>query len=328
MEGERVVKGKLTYLVCMLSIMSIIVAGCASSTQEKSTTKSPDHYLQMTDDAGRNVVLRQKPQRIVVLSTSFLDVLYGVGGKAAGRPSSKTPQTFPAQQEIPEVGFIYNVNVEQVLTLQPDLIIGFQGIHDKLIPTFESSKIPVMILKMKTYDDILAKVKLFGEIAGTEEQAEKLLAAMQASINEVTAKLPNQSKKVIILHATAKNVTVELEHSIAGNVAAILKLKNIAAGSTPIAGDSETTPYSLEKLVEGDADAILVVTMGNMAEIEKRMKADLESNPAWGGLRAVKTGQVFFLPAELFQLNPGIRFHESVAYMAKVMYPEVYGNVK
>jgi iron complex transport system substrate-binding protein len=328
MEGELGVKGKLTYLVCMLSIITVIFAGCASSSQEKSITKSPENYLQMTDDAGRTVVLEKKPQRIVVLSTSFLDVLYGVGGKAVGRPSSKTPQTFPIQQDIPEVGFIYNVNVEQVLALQPDLVIGFQGIHDKLIPTFESSKIPVMILKMKTYDEILAKVKLFGDIAGTQEEAQKLIDTMQANINGVTAKLPGQSKKVVILHATAKNVTVELENSIAGNVAAILKLKNIAAGSTPIAGDSETTPYSLEKLVEGDADAILVVTMGNMTEIEKRMKADLESNPAWSGLRAVKTGQVFFLPAELFQLNPGIRFHESVEYMAKVMYPEVYGNVK
>lgn len=328
MEGELAVKGKLTYLVCILSIMSVIFAGCASSSQEKSITKSPDHYLQMTDDAGRNVVLEKKPQRIVVLSTSFLDVLYGVGGKAVGRPSSKTPQTFPAQQEIPEVGFIYNVNTEQVLALQPDLVIGFQGIHDKLIPTFESSKLPVMILKMKTYDDILGKVKLFGDIAGTQEKAQTLLATMQAKINEVTAKLPVQSKKIVILHATAKNVTVELDSSIAGNVAKILKLNNIAAGSMPIVGDSEKTPYSLEKLVEGDADAILVVTMGNMAEIETRMKADIESNPAWSGLRAVKTGQVFFLPAELFQLNPGIRFHESVEYMAKVMYPEVYGNVK
>ncbi|MDF2634292.1 MAG: ABC-type transporter, periplasmic subunit [Pelosinus sp.] len=321
-------KGKLTYLVCMLSIISVIFAGCASSSQDKSITKSPDHYLQMTDDAGRTVVLEKKPQRIVVLSTSFLDVLYGVGGKAVGRPSSKAPQTFPAQQEIPEVGFIYNINNEQVLALQPDLVIGFQGIHDKLVPTFESSKIPVMILKMKTYDEILTKAKLFGDIAGTQEQAQKLLATMQANINEVTAKLPSQSKKIVILHATAKNVTVELDSSIAGNVAKILKLENIAVGSTPIAGDSEMTPYSLEKLVEGDADAILVVTMGNMTEIEKRMKADLESNPAWSGLRAVKRGQVFFLPAELFQLNPGIRFYESVEYMAKVMYPEVYGNVK
>lgn len=318
----------LYFVVCILSVISLLCTGCASQSKEKAVTASTNNYLQITDDAGRLVVLNKKPQRIVVLSTSFLDVLYGVGGKAIGRPNSKTPQLFPAAQDVSEVGFLYNINNEQVLALQPDLVIGFQGMHEKLVPILESSKIPVIILKMKTYDDIVAKVKLFGDIADTKEQAQSLLSVMQNKINEVTAKLPAQSKKVVILHATAKSVTVELETSIAGNVASILKLNNIAAGSKPMTGDGEATPYSLEKLVEGDADFILVVTMGNMAEIEKRMKADIESNPAWSGLRAVKTGKVVFLPSELFQLNPGIRFHESVEYMAKIVYPEVYGNVK
>lgn len=316
------------YLVCILSVISLLCTGCASWSKEEAVTTSASDYLQITDDAGRTVVLPKRPQRIVVLSTSLLDVLYGVGGKAIGRPSSKSPQVFSAAQEVPEVGFLYNVNNEKVLSLQPDLVIGFQGIHEKLIPILESSKIPVVILKMKTYDDMLAKVKLFSDIAGTEEQAQSLIANMQSKISGITAKLPIQSKKVVILHATAKSVTVELETSVAGNVAHILKLNNIATGSKPLTGDGEVTPYSLEKLVDGDADVILVVTMGNMAEIEKRMKADIESNPAWSGLRAVKTGQVLFLPSELFQLNPGIRFHESVEYMAKIVYPEVYGNVK
>ena len=73
---------------------------------------------------------------------------------------------------------------------------------------------------------------------------------------------------------------------------------------------------------------MLVVTMGNMADIEKRMKTDLASNPAWAGLRAVQNHQIFFLPSELFQLNPGIRYQEAVEYMAKTIYPEVYGHVK
>lgn len=324
-----IVKRNLLYVVgLIITMMSLLFSGCASPAKEQPVSKSSTAYLQINDDAGRVVTLAKKPARIVVLSTSLLDVLYGVGGEAIGRPSSKSPMMFPAAERASEVGFIYNINTEQVVALQPDLVIAFQGIHEKLIPILESSKIPVVLLKMKTYDDIQAKVKLFGEIAGTETQAQGIIDKMKADISSVTAKLPAQSKKVVILHATAKNVTVELENSIAGNVAKLLGIKNIAAASKPIDSDPEIAPYSLEKLVEGDADAILVVTMGNMADIEKRMKDDIASNPAWAGLRAVKNKQVFFLPAELFQLNPGIRFHQSVEYMAKVVYPEVYGHVK
>lgn len=321
-------KRKFLYVIGILSIVSLVLAGCGSESKEKQAPQTSGEYLRIVDDAGRTVILPQKPQRIVVLSTSYLDLLYGVGGQAIGRPSSKTPTVFPTAQSVTDIGFVYNINNEKVLALQPDLVIGFQGIHEKIIPILESSKIPVVMLKMKTYDDILAKIKLFGDIAGTQDQAKTMMDQMQAQINEVTAKLPAQSKKVVILHATAKNVTVELESSLAGNVAKLLKIKNIAVGSQSIDSDPEITPYSLEKLVEGDPDEILVVTMGNITDIETRMKADIASNPAWSGLRAVKTGQVFFLPADLFQLNPGIRFHESVEYMAKVVYPEVYGNVK
>lgn len=321
-------KRKILHIIGILSIVSLVLAGCGSQEKEKQVTQPSGEYLRIVDDAGRTVVLPQKPQRIVVLATSYLDLLYGVGGQAIGRPSSKTPPTFSASQNVAEIGFVYNVNNEKVLSLQPDLVIGFQGIHEKMIPILESSKIPVIMLKMKNYDEILAKVKLFGDIAGTQDQAKTMMDQMQAQINEVTTKLPTQNKKVVILHATAKNVTVELESSLAGSVAKLLKIKNIAVGSKSIDSDPEITPYSLEKLVEGDPDAILVVTMGNMADIETRMKGDIASNPAWSGLRAVKTGQIFFLPADLFQLNPGIRFHESVEYMAKMVYPEVYGNVK
>ena len=147
---------------------------------------------------------------------------------------------------------------------------------------------------------------------------------MNDRLAAITVKLPATPKKVAILHATAKSVTLELETSIAGDIAKRLKLNNVAAGNKPLEADMDSTPYSLEKLVEQDPDLILVVTMGQVADIEKRMKADVESNPAWATLRAVKAGQILFLPQDLFQLQPGTRMPEAVEYMAKLVYPEVY----
>ncbi|HBM81723.1 MAG TPA: hypothetical protein DD426_12980 [Clostridiaceae bacterium] len=62
-------------------------------------------------------------------------------------------------------------------------------------------------------------------------------------------------------------------------------------------------------------------------QAEERIKKDLESNPAWSGLRAVKEKKIVYLPQNLFLSNPGAKFYESVEYMAKAVYPEVYGNV-
>lgn len=59
-------------------------------------------------------------------------------------------------------------------------------------------------------------------------------------------------------------------------------------------------PYSLEKLVESDPDIIFVVTMGNAAEIETTMRDDVESNPAWSTLRAVRDKKLMFLGQRVF----------------------------
>jgi iron complex transport system substrate-binding protein len=269
-------------------------------------------------------VLTKKPERIVVLSNSFLELLYAAGGQAVGRPGSRTVDIPEQARALPEIGFVYNVNTEKVLSLQPDLVIAFQGIHEKLIPLLESSHIPVLVLKIKSYDDVVNKVRLFSEIAGTKEKGETLIHSMEGKLEAVAGKLPQTAKRVAILHATAKSVTLDLESSVAGGVAKRLKLTNVAVGSKPLDADMDSTPYSLEKLVEQDPDIILVVPMGQSQDIKKRLADDVVSNPAWATLRAVREKKVLFLPPGLFLVNPGIHMPDAVEYMAKTVYPEVY----
>lgn len=312
----------------MLVVFLALLGGCGAKPAFNGKQAEENTYLTIRDDAGRVVTLPKKPERIAVLSTSYVDLLYAVGGTAIGKPVSQSGRRPQNTVEPAEIGQATNINIEKLIALQPDFVIAYQGLHEKLVPVLESSHIPVVLLRMKTYEDVQQKILLFGEIAGTLSQAQSVAGNLRGKISDITARLPAQSHKVVILHATAKSVTVELDNSIAGSVANILKLKNIAAGSHPLTKDTNAAPYSLEKIVEGNPDIILVTMMGDAADIEKRLRADVQSNPAWAGLRAVKHKQVYYLPGDLFQLNPGIHYDEAVSYMAKVVYPEVYGNVK
>ncbi|NLP42356.1 MAG: ABC transporter substrate-binding protein [Veillonellaceae bacterium] len=312
-------------------LISFLTAGCFSGSKPRTTPDSlpSSAYLTIKDSIGRTVTIPQKPQRIVLLSPSFVNLLYSVDGKAIGRPNSKSGTIPQAALSVPEVGFVYNINLEKLAALQPDLVIGVQGLHEKLVPSMESNNIPIIILRYKTLEDNIEITRLLGSIAGTQAKAELVIQNIQSQIQTIIAKLPvDKSRKVAILHATSKSVTVELDTTIAGSIAKELGLVNIAAGSMPVNADNDTVPYSMEKLVENDPDIMFVVTMGDKAEIEKRMWADVQSNPAWKSLRAVKEQKVYFLPSELFLLNPGLRMPEAVEYMGKLVYPEVYGSAK
>ena len=144
----------------IILLMSFIAAGCSSNKSE--TSRDPNAasaYMTIKDNAGRTVTISKKPERIVLLSTSFVDLLYSVDGKAAGRPNSKTDSIPNLALSVPEVGFVYNINLEKVAALKPDLVVGVQGMHEKLVPGLESSHIPVIILRYKTIQDTYETIR-------------------------------------------------------------------------------------------------------------------------------------------------------------------------
>jgi iron complex transport system substrate-binding protein len=309
----------------LLSIsVCLLVAAC---TPAKTQTEASTQYLTIQDDANRTVVLKAKPERIVALSASFLEPLGAVKANIVGRVSSKTG--VPAFAEpIEEVGAVYQINIEKVIALQPDLVIAFKGINDSFVPILESNNIPVIVLQMKTYEDVKAKIKLFASITGETQKGEDLIKSMDDSVQTIQAKVPSEHKKVAILHSTAQNVTVELDGSIAGSIAKSLGFTNVAASGQPLEKDPDATPYSLETLAEQDPDIIFVTSMGKMDEIKKSMSANIENNPAWSSLRAVKNKQLYFLPQNLFLLNPGVDYPKAFETMAKLVYPEVFQDAK
>ena len=145
----------------------------------------------------------------------------------------------------------------------------------------------------------------------------------------MTEKLPKDGKRIVIMHATPSNVTVELENQHCRH--ALPKcwgFQNVAVGATPIKGKPEKTPYSMEALVEKNPEIIFITFMGDSEEIENRLRADVKSNPAWASLEAVRNNKVYLLPERLFLLNPGLHYPDAVKYMAKTVYPEVFKDDK
>ena len=106
--------------------------------------------------------------------------------------------------------------------------------------------------------------------------------------------------------------------------AEILEFENIAKGLTPLESNPTSAPYSLETLVSANPDVIFITSMGKLETIKKSMMENVENNPAWQTLPAVKEKKVYFLPQELFLLSPGIHYPEAVETMAKLVYPDKF----
>lgn len=306
-------------LVASLVVMASIT-GCGTAN-EQGKAVAQQGFATVTDDAGRTVTIPAKPQRIVPLSASFLEPLHALKAPVVARVSTQI--AVPEEDKnLPEVGTVYNINMESVVAQKPDLVIVNKGKNEKFISSFESNHIPVIVLNMKTYDQVKHAVTLMGEVTGNKNESQDLLKQMDQKIADVQKKLPKEGKRIAIIYGTSQSVTVQLKTSIAGSIADMLGLKNIADGMTPLQNNPTSAPYSLEQIAAANPDVIFIATMGDVKAIREGVLKNIESNPAWKALSAVQAGHVYFLPQDQFLLSPGIQYPEAVEYMAKLAYPE------
>ena len=309
----------LAVLLCLAFVFAM--AGCGS--QQAADTSSGQVFAKVQDDLGREVTLEKKPERIVVTSASFLEPLHEVGGDVVGRPDSKTKMPDYAKDKA-SIGKVYQIDVEKVLACEPDLVIINKGMNEKLVDTLEASGVKTLVVEMKSYADVKREVALFAQVTGEKAKGEALISNMDEKIKAVKEKLPQEKRRVAVIHSTNQGLTVQLSGSIAGSVAEMLGWENVAGDMTPLEKDPDSAPYSLETMVEKNPELLFVTSMGKLEEIQTSMDATMAQSPAWQSVEAVRQKKVFYLPQDLFLLSPGIHYPEAVEMMAKLVHPDKF----
>lgn len=311
--------GKKTIVLIISVMLAAVLAGCGARKQAEAP--AGDVFAEITDVNGRTVKLKKKPERIIVTSSSFLEPLHEVGGDVVARPDSKTNMPEYAKDK-PSIGRTYNVDMEKLISYTPDLVIINKATNEKLIQPLEAAGIPVIVAKLKSYEDVKNGLRQFAVITGHPEKAEAFIADMDKRIEEIKNRLPKKELRVLILHSTSQGVSVQLDSSIAGSVANLLGFKNVASGMKAMEDKPDAAPYSIETAVEQNPDVIFVTSMGKVDEIRASMEQTMATNPAWQSIPAVRDKKVYYLSQEHFLLSPCIHYPEAVEEMARLIYPE------
>jgi len=340
---------KLPVLIAVIILaMSLTGCGSTSGVGGLSNTKSNDkaqedeasisvkgetYPITVRDYLKNEIVIDKKPQKAAVLSGTPLNIWYDLGGKSVCTSTvSDNVKLIPEYKEeilkLPNIGAVYAVDMEAVIAQKPDLIISQVGTQSTAAKKLADMGFKVIQAHIRGYDDVISTYEAFGKILGAESRAGEKIRTLTKGKEDIIAKLPAKSKSVVILYVTSKSLSVKLDNSIAGDVAKILKLKNIASDLPPDTIGSETTPLDIEYIVEKNPDYVLVTSMiSNNEAARKTMEENFANSPAWKGVKAISEGRVAYLPQEYFLYNAGPYYCEAIEYMARCVYPEVYGRV-
>lgn len=130
--------------------------------------------IEVLDDSGQLITLTTAAQSIISLSPGLTELVYAAGGslkiKAAGSFSD-----FPQQaKKLPEVGSYNALDVEQILAINPDLIIAWKsGNSTSQIEQLKRLGFNVYISEPINFNDIPDTIKKLGKLMGTEKSAQK-----------------------------------------------------------------------------------------------------------------------------------------------------------
>lgn len=277
--------------------------------------------------------LETEPLRVAVLSGTPLNIWYDLGGKSVctSQVSDNIRLTQGYEDEIralPSVGQVYAVNVEAVVEQEPDLIIAQSGVQTTVAAALSDIGFKVIQTQVRSFDDVLDTYRAFGKLLGVSDLAEQKIAEFTQKRDALVSKLPDRQLSVVILYVTSRSIAVKLDNSIAGDIAGMLGLRNIASDLPPDTIGSETTPLDIEYIVEQNPDYVFVTTMVSSNEEAKRtVEEQFSSNPAWSAISAISEGRVIYLPQQYYLYNAGPYYADAIEYMAKSVYPDVYGEL-
>lgn len=271
--------------------------------------------LTIVDDAGRSVTLSGPPTRVMALTPGHTEILFALG--AADRIVAVDQWSdFPAAAKVKPRIVPFNPNLEQVVRLNPDLILSTHGGAEPLLP-LERYGIRVMIFAPQTLEHLYRNILLIGRIVDAEARAEDLVRAMRQRVAAVAARVRDVPKPKIFIEVDGTDPGRPFTAGPGSFIDVLIQL----AGGVNVAARSRTAwpQFSLEELVKADPD--LIILADPLAPSNPDALGLATRRPGWGRLRAVRLGAIAAIDANLIS-RPGPRIVEGLERLAGLVHPD------
>ena len=305
-----------------------IVVVATPTAAPPAPTPHPDTRTVM-DDVGREVEIPFRPQRIAVTNSWMVEVLMSCGHAPVARPQIPLEFVYPpAAHDIPVIAVSHSAgpNLEQLAAARPDLVLTSPTYGRFAEPVQQALGVPVLVYNVDTVSDVLEKVQTLGSLAGCEAKAQQAVADLRAKISQQQEGLPETGPDVFAIFGTSESFLGFTSASYLGDMVTLLGGSMITDGDPPYVyrgiPDPAYTPFSLEKVVESDPDAILVVRHGAPSQAREANFSGLFTNPAWAGLTAIDTGRLHELSEWLYIRYPGPRVTWAMAELRPLLYSD------
>lgn len=282
---------KRIFSIVLFLCLLISFAGCNFvKAAEHIKTEDGIYPLNITDQAGREIVIEKRPEKIVsgyYISTSALIALgleeniVGVEAKADKRPIYRL--SAPEIIELPGVGTAKEFDIEGCAALDPDLVI----LPIKLRNAEESLKnlgITVLFVDPEDQTKLEDMINIISKVTGTENSAQKLLSFINAQ-KDILSEIKTE-KPTVYLAGNSSFLSTCGSGMYQSGMIALAGGKNVSDEIY----DNYWADISYEQFLLWDPDYIILASDASYS-VE-----DVLNDKTLYDCKAVKNGKVFKMP--------------------------------
>lgn len=248
--------------------------------------------------------MNMRPERIVCLTTETVEVLYLLGEqeRIVGI-SGYTTRPAIARKEKPKIAAFTTANIDKILALKPDLVLGFSNLQAEIAAELIKAGVEVHVFNQRSVDDILRMILTTGRLVGAVEKAERIVQDIQQQIHSIRAAASGLPRK-------PKVYFEEWDEPMMCSIRWAAELIAIAGGTDCFpelshfhsAKDRIVTP---QQVVERQPDIIIGSWCGKKFRPEQVM-----ARPGWAEIPAIKNGCVHEIKsADILQPGPSVFMH-------------------
>lgn len=264
----------------------------APSRTEAEAAAFPRTFV---DDTGRQIVIGKQPERIAVGHFAEMEYFFALDVPPVASPLAAeilqefrvTIGDYAANADVADLGDVVSPDLEKLLEVEPDLIIGTIGLHEDVYDQLNAIAPVVMFESAGEWDD---RLREYAALIGKEDKAESYIAGLKEAMRDANRMLePYRGETTALLR-----IAGPLQFGAMGT--GPYKFYYDAEeglGLTAPEGYPETWQVvSLEGLAGMDPDHLVIFEYAS--EYEARI-AEFGKNGVWNSLRAVKNGNVHFI---------------------------------
>ena len=250
--------------IILFLFLSVISLSCSNKNQLNRSSNTMD---------GKEGIVSLNSLTADIIHTLAKDKLIGIPGSSILRKNEnfKNITTISEGRTPP--------NIEKIISLNPKLVIGSEGFHDKTLDKLEKLGIGVLSTKVNSWPSLINLIENISELTNSDSQ--RVYEKLNACFIEASPK----NKKVVVLVSTKPLLSPNNE-SWAGSLLEKFKLKNLTAdldGSGRMRGYLNLSP---EWLIKEEPDNLILIRFGN------EQYNQYNSLPFWNDLKAVKNNNI------------------------------------